>query len=581
MSAPRVAIYARHSTDKQNAASSDDQATACLTIVERLGGTVVGTFADPEVSGYRRDRPGLLGLLDEVRARRVDIVVAEALDRIARDPEDISWLGKKLAFDRVRIHTAIEGEIDEIKLAVAGLLGSMFLSNLRHKTLRGQRAAVLAGRLAGGRAYGYDRIPAQEHEGAGTVLRVNEAEAAIVRRICAEFAGGRSSLQIATSLNAEGVPGPRGGQWNGSTIRGDPSKHVGILSNPLYRGRLVWGRREWRKDPDSPRRERRYRMREETEWVEVAVPDLRVIDEATANAVDAEFGRRARRKGVTGNGQRARYLLSGLVKCGECGSSFTLAGKDYYRCAGQRERGVCGNTASIRRGPLEEAVLSALQSRLLTADLAQVFAEEFARELAARTRGEEAGASRTRARFEEVGREIEALSRNLLAGVVGPTIARMLAEREEEKAALEREVAATARAKGAAVLPHPVLLRKFEEKVRDLRSALNDPEVRSEAAVLVQDLIETVTIHPGDDGAAEAEVVAEAAKLVAFANGKGPLRSRVVASRGDGPLSGDRSIAVVAGTRFHLNLRPTAIDGRISDAIPLSAKLPGLFATIA
>ena len=235
----RCAIYARHSTDKQNPSSSDDQARACEALVGRLGGTVVASFADPEVSGYRRDRPGLRQLLEEVRSGRVDVIVSEALDRLARDPEDISWIGKKLAYDRVRLWTSTEGEIDEVKLAVAALLGSMFLSNLRQKTLRGMKAKILAGRLAGGRAYGYRRIKVlgEGHVDAKGALEVELVEADVIRRICRDFVGGKSSLQIATELNLEGVPGSRGGQWNSSTIRGDPKKHVGILNNPLYRGR--------------------------------------------------------------------------------------------------------------------------------------------------------------------------------------------------------------------------------------------------------------------------------------------------------------------------------------------------------
>jgi site-specific DNA recombinase len=76
------------------------------------------------------------------------------------------------------------------------------------------------------------------------------------------------------------VPGPRGGQWNASTVRGDPKKTTGILNNPLYVGRLVWGRRQWRRNPDSEKRERRYRLRAHAEWIEVAVPDLRIVDDA-------------------------------------------------------------------------------------------------------------------------------------------------------------------------------------------------------------------------------------------------------------------------------------------------------------
>ncbi|WP_169715654.1 recombinase family protein [Sphingomonas mucosissima] len=322
----KAAIYARHSSDKQNSRSSADQVVSCEAVVDRLGGTVVGTYADPEISGYRRDRPGLMRLLADVRAGKIDMNVSEALDRIARDGEDINWLGKKLRFDHVKLVTAIEGEIDEIKLAVAGLLGSMFLSNLRHKTFRGMQAAVLAGRLAGGRAYGYRKV--DDHTGTRGVMEIDPEQAATVRWIMEQFAGGRSSVSLATELNQRGVPVPRGGQWNASTIRGDPRKQVGILHNPLYRGTILWGRREWRKDPDSDRRERRYRLRDRAEWIEVAVPDLAIITPPLAAAVDRKL---AARSTLTtrnqGNGKRAQHLLSGLIKCGGCGSNYTISGK--------------------------------------------------------------------------------------------------------------------------------------------------------------------------------------------------------------------------------------------------------------
>jgi len=123
----------------------------------------------------------------------------------------------------------------------------MFLAALRQKTFRGLQAAVLAGRFAGGRAYGYRYVLRADAAGRAVngIMKVDERQAALVRRIFADFAGGQPALAIATALNAEKVPGPRGGSWNGSTIRGNPSQLVGILNNPLYAGRLVRGRREW------------------------------------------------------------------------------------------------------------------------------------------------------------------------------------------------------------------------------------------------------------------------------------------------------------------------------------------------
>lgn len=116
---PRIAIYARHSSDTQTPSSSTDQVTACFSLVEYLGGEIVGTYLDPDISSYRRDRPGLKQLLNDIRAGLIDIIVSEALDRIARDGEDVVWVGKKLKFDRVSLWTIAENEIDDVTFALA------------------------------------------------------------------------------------------------------------------------------------------------------------------------------------------------------------------------------------------------------------------------------------------------------------------------------------------------------------------------------------------------------------------------------------------------------------------------------
>lgn len=221
---PRIILYGRHSTSMQTATSSVDQVASCVSLVDRLGGVVIDTFVDPELSGYRRNRPGLTKIIQAAKAGIVDIIVCESLDRLARDAEDVAWIGKILAYHRVQLHTVSEGHVDEIKFAVAGLLGTIFLKHLVDKTIRGMEAAVLAGRFAGGRAYGYKRAAKLDAKGEVIpgILEIDEETAGVVRRIFAWFAAGLSSIQIATRLNEEGVPGPRGGQWNASTIRGDP-----------------------------------------------------------------------------------------------------------------------------------------------------------------------------------------------------------------------------------------------------------------------------------------------------------------------------------------------------------------------
>ena len=50
----------------------------------------------------------------------------------------------------------------------------------------------------------------------------------------------------------------------------------------------------------------------------------------------------------------------------------------------------------------------------------------------------------------------------------------------------------------AEILPHPVLLKRFEEKVADLRTALNGKTIRTEAWQVIDDLIENVTMSGRD-----------------------------------------------------------------------------------
>jgi DNA invertase Pin-like site-specific DNA recombinase len=64
-------------------------------------------------------------LLRDVQDGQVDIVVAESLDRLARDPEDMASVGKKLRFDRLQLLTISENRIDDVKFAIASMFGAL------------------------------------------------------------------------------------------------------------------------------------------------------------------------------------------------------------------------------------------------------------------------------------------------------------------------------------------------------------------------------------------------------------------------------------------------------------------------
>jgi site-specific DNA recombinase len=143
----KIAIYARYSSDRQSERSIEDQVRLCRERAAREGWTVVDVFPDFALSGATRDRPGLNAMLS--RIGEFDIILAESLDRISRDQEDVAAIWKRVEFAGCRLHTVSEGAIGELQIGFTGTMSTVFLKNLGDKTRRGQVGRVAAGRIPG------------------------------------------------------------------------------------------------------------------------------------------------------------------------------------------------------------------------------------------------------------------------------------------------------------------------------------------------------------------------------------------------------------------------------------------------
>jgi len=102
---PRVAFYARYSSDTQRDASVEDQFRLCRLYAEKQGWTVVETYSDRAISGASLIRPGVQALLSDAMRGNFDLVLAEALDRLSRDQEDVAGVFKRMEFAGVKIVT--------------------------------------------------------------------------------------------------------------------------------------------------------------------------------------------------------------------------------------------------------------------------------------------------------------------------------------------------------------------------------------------------------------------------------------------------------------------------------------------
>lgn len=283
----RVALYARFSSDLQNAASIEDQLRLCRERAAREGWQVVGSYEDAATSGATLMRPGIHRLQQDARERRFDLVLSEALDRLSRNQADIASLYQNLTFAGVGIVTLAEGQVDEMHIGLKGTMNALFLKDLAAKTRRGLRGRVEQGKSGGGNAYGYAvlRSLGEDGEVKRGDRRIDEAEAEVVRRIFRAYAEGQSPNRIADMLNREGVPGPRNGKWDKSTIHGNPKRGTGVLNNEIYIGKLVWNRQSFVKDPQTGKRQAR--PNPPADWIITEVPELRIINRTLWEQVKA------------------------------------------------------------------------------------------------------------------------------------------------------------------------------------------------------------------------------------------------------------------------------------------------------
>lgn len=494
----RALLYARYSTTLQSSLSIDDQLRVCADLCAREGWAVAGQHCDAAISGAVRNRPGLNMLLADVGDG--DIIVAESLDRLSRDQEDIAAIFKRVRYAGARIWTLSEGEVGELHIGLRGTMAAMVRKDTADKVRRGLTGRALAGSNPGGMAYGYRKVGRLDARGelVRGLREIDPAKAAIVVRIFTEHAQGRSTRAIAQGLNRDGIPSPSGGTWRASTIGGGHRRGDGILNNELYRGRQRYNRTRRVYRPGDHKREVRLNSREE--WLFADVSELRIVGDELWEAAQAQR-RRYSGERLGGRPERARRpkrLLSGKAVCGLCGGGWTVIGVDRWGCGRHRDGRGCANGRTITTRELERRVLHGLSQRLLDPELVRIFVEEWRAErarLASGARRELTQLERRKGAAErKIARLVSAIAEGL--GEFADIRRALLAAREELERA-NSELAALEAEKVVAL--HPGLAHDYRRRVADLTATLAGGD-QDEARSVLRGLIERITVLPNARG---------------------------------------------------------------------------------
>lgn len=520
---PRRAVaYARYSTELQSDRSVDDQIALCRDFAARSGFTIVQTYADRAKSGSSFiERDGLLSLLADAKSGQFEAVIVEALDRVSRDQEDLAAIYKRLRFAGIELIAVHDGRADTIQIGIRGLIGAMYIEDLKHKVRRGMSGRVRDGLSAGGRAYGYRPIPGRPGE-----LEIDEAEAAIVRRIFSEYAAGSSPRDIAQRLNRDGVAPPRGAVWQASALNGSRARGYGLLRNPIYGGRIVWNRVKMVRDPDTGKRVSR--SNPESEWQTADAPHLRIVDAETFDAASRRLDEQHERYAKAEYTPRRPRMLSGLLRCGKCGGGMTLdgqtQGRPRIRCVRAREAGVCDHKRKYPLDVIERAVVDGLRAQVENPQALMLYIETY---VAERRRLSQA-AARNRGRIEGALAKRDAEMERLIDMAVE---GRITMERyDERKAEIDADVARLKAELEVAPLVdpvdlHPAALEAYAADLGELSARLMEAQAdpASDLVEPLRKLVDAVVIHPTAARAPiEIEVKGKLARLLGVSDAEIP-----------------------------------------------------------
>lgn len=291
-------------------------------------------YIDRGISGTSFERAGFDRLMDDVRNHNVNCIMVKDLSRFGRDYlETGNYIEKILPFLGVRFIAVTDGfdstseNVSEKKLAmnIKNLVNDMYAKDISKRVMVAREIAAERGSYIGSTApYGYTT---EEINGIRKLV-IHPENAGIVRYLFEGYASGISYGEISSCLyrkkvhrisdyNKYGHTYWKNGeilhQWNPGVIRG-------VLSNPVYTGKLVQCKRKSRLQEG----QKGNCYTRENEWITVENSHEPIIEQELFDKVNAGLKRMEKkpadkRKSGKGAVMDDENIFRHILYCGNCG----------------------------------------------------------------------------------------------------------------------------------------------------------------------------------------------------------------------------------------------------------------------
>lgn len=362
-----VALYARVSTTKQadKDLSIPDQLRQMRDWCKRNGHAIGKEYVEAGASATDDRRPEFQQMVADatLKPSPYEAIIVHSLSRFFRDFIEFALYERRLNKAGVKLISITQQTSDDPSGEMARRIFSMFdeyqsKENGKH-TLRAMKENARQGFFNGSAPpFGYKKeeldLPAAK--GKKKRLVIDEAEAPTLRRVFDLYQNGLNGREmgckeIASHFNERGQL-LRSAKWTRTRVHQ-------LLCDTAYMGDYVFNKKNMRSNETKP----------EAEWVVVPISPL--IDRQVFMAVAEK--RHARSPAVTpARVVSTPTLLTGLLKCDNCGAGMTTAtGKGgryrYYKCntrIGQSANACC--TPAVPMAKMDNLVLAAFADKVLT-----------------------------------------------------------------------------------------------------------------------------------------------------------------------------------------------------------------------
>jgi len=330
--------------------------------VERNWGKVIETYIDDGYSAKDTRRPAYQRMMRDIHSGRINLILVNDVSRLSRSIHDFCVLLKDLEKCKAKF-LSVKEQFDTSTPAGEMMIFNMINLAQFERRQTAERVSMnfhsraMRGLISGGNPIlGFEKDSLNK----GKLVVVPE-EAAKVRRIFEIYLETGSRQETARQLNSLGItPKIAKGRkcrhaLDGRWTVGSVATH---LKNLAYIGKLEVNRRFKNEDQDALKAWQQYQI------VDAAWPAI--IDEDTFNSAQKliEENRRNERARFE-NGEKRIFLLSGILRCGECGRALigqTAHGRsDSHRYYGHKIIVGETNTCKIKRFRAEEIETAVIQ----------------------------------------------------------------------------------------------------------------------------------------------------------------------------------------------------------------------------